>query len=85
MIFSEKFQSGDLVYAAEDLLSDGHVPETTEGQVLVPKGTRGMIVQIGHVESEPDTPVYLVRFEGSDRELGPPLGCMTTELTQTLA
>jgi hypothetical protein len=82
MMFSEYFQVGDLVYASADLLSDGHVPDTADGDMLVPKHTRGMVVEIGHVESRPDTNIYLVRFEGADRELGPALGCLKEELTQ---
>jgi len=74
MMFSEYFQVGDLVYASADLLSDGHVPDTAAGDILVPKHTRGMVIEIGHV--------YLVRFEGADRELGPALGCLKEELTQ---
>ena len=81
-MFSERFQQGDLVYARQDLVSDGLVPETAAGDVLVPHGTRGMVVQIGSVEEKPEVAVYLVRFEGSDGELGPALGCLTEELTQ---
>jgi nitrogen fixation protein NifZ len=81
-MFSERFQQGDLVYALRDLVSDGMVPETQAGDVLVPAGTRGMVVQVGSVEDHPEIAVYLVRFEGSDRELGPALGCLTEELTQ---
>lgn len=83
-MFSERFQQGDLVYARRALLSDGLVPETQEGDVLVPVGTRGMVIQVGSVEEQPEVSVYLVRFEGADGELGPALGCLTHELTQQL-
>jgi len=84
MIFMERFQEGDLVYARQDLHSDGEVPGTDEGERLVHEGTRGMVVKVGHVEAEPETTVYLVRFEGVDRELGPPIGCLTEDLTQRI-
>lgn len=78
----ERFQTGDLVYAKHDLLNDGHVPGTDPGSVLVTTGTRGMVVRTGHLEHDPKTAVYLVRFEQTDAELGEPLGCLTEELTQ---
>jgi len=83
-MFAERFQEGDLVYALDDLFSDGAIPDTAEGDLLAPKGTRGMVVRVGHLETEPEVPVYLVRFEDPSGELGPPLGCVTEELTQQL-
>ena len=85
MIFQERFQSGDLVYAARDLASDGEVPGTAEGEVLVPAGTRGMVVRVGHLENQPETSIYLVQFEDNEKNLGSPLGCLTEEITQRLA
>lgn len=82
MIFQERFQHGDLVYAAKDLQSDGQIPGTAEGEVLVPAGTRGVIVRVGHLQTQPNTAVYLVQFEGRDKNLGSPLGCLTDEITQ---
>ncbi len=83
-MFEERFQTGDLVYATTNLLSDGHVPGKADGDILVPRGTRGMVVQVGHVEASPEIAVYLVRFEDADRRLGDPLGCLVNELTQEL-
>lgn len=81
-MFEERFEPGDMVYARGDLLSDGHVPGTHDGEVLVPRGARGMVVQVGHVETSPEVRVYLVRFEDDKRELGDALGCLADELTQ---
>lgn len=83
MIFEERFVAGDLVYAARELCSDGHIPGTTEGEVLVPAGTRGMVMRVGHLENQPDSVIYLVCFEDEQKELGSPLGCLPHELTQT--
>jgi nitrogen fixation protein NifZ len=82
MMFSERFQAGDLVYAQHDLVSDGLVPDTQAGEVLVPHGARGMVIQVGNLEDHPEISVYMVRFEGADGDLGPALGCLTEELTQ---
>jgi nitrogen fixation protein NifZ len=32
--------------------------------------------------SDLDVEIYLVRFEGKDQVLGPPVGCLVEELTQ---
>jgi len=76
-------QPGDLVFTRDDLFNDdGGVPDAEPGALLVPAGTRGMVVKIGHAEAQPETAIYLVQFEGTDKELGPPLGCLADELTQ---
>lgn len=82
MHFAEHFQEGDMVYANTDLLSDGQVPGTQEGELLARRGTRGMVVKVGYIEASPEVDVYLVRFEDEQQELGPVLGCLGTELTQ---
>lgn len=81
-MYSERFHQGDLVYALRNLVSDGHVPDTQAGDMLVPAATRGMVVQVGTIEDHPEIAVYLVRFEGTDGALGPALGCLTEEQTQ---
>ena len=80
---TSEFHEGDLVFTRSDLFNDdNHVPDAAPGELLVPAGTRGMIVNKGHVEANPEIKIYLVRFEGTDKELGPPLGCLVEELTQ---
>lgn len=56
-----KYPWGLKVSAVSDLLNDGSHPETAEGSLLVPQGTVGEIVQIGHHE-EANVPVYIVEF-----------------------
>ena len=63
------------VTAGVDLFNDGTHPEHPADALLVPTGTRGEIVQIGH-HTEANVPVYIVEFEG--RLV---IGCMEEEIT----
>lgn len=84
-----QFNMGDLVYAAEDLFNDpveetgaSAIPGMEVGELLVQAGTRGVVVNVGHVEALPDEEIYLVRFEiDADGVLSEPLGCIAEELT----
>lgn len=63
-----KYQWGQRVRAAIDLLNDGSFPEQPVDALLAQSGEEGEIVQVGtHVES--NTPVYLVEF-GPRRVVG---------------
>jgi nitrogen fixation protein NifZ len=73
-------QTGDMVFAHEEIRSDGHVPEYEEASLLAASGTRGVVVRVGHVENQPETLIYLVQFETAPGELGPPIGCLAHEL-----
>jgi nitrogen fixation protein NifZ len=75
------YEVGDLVYSGTDIHNDGGVPEVEETGLLVAAGTRGVVVKTGSVESRPEVRVYLVRFEGADKILGPPIGCLDDDLT----
>jgi nitrogen fixation protein NifZ len=78
-----RFQTGDLVFSREDLFNDDSaIPDAAPGELLAAAGCRGMIVRAGHVEARPEVAIYLVRFEGPDKELGLPVGCLAEELTQ---
>lgn len=69
-----KYQWGQRVRAAIDLLNDGSFPEQAADALLAQSGDVGEIVQVGtHVES--NTPVYLVEF-GTDRVVG----CLENEI-----
>ena len=96
------YARGDLVYAAIDLYNDepqddgsSALPEAAPGALLAAAGTRGMVVNVGHVEEAPEQLLYLVSFEngpesadsarsgpGGKRELGLPFTCLPEELTQ---
>lgn len=67
---------GARIAAAEDLFNDGSHPHAADGAMLVPKGTPGEIVRVGHAPDAGNEPVYLVEFPG-----GIMVGCFEEELT----
>ena len=71
---------GDMVYAATEIRNDGGIPEIPNDAILARPGTRGVIVNIGHLEEAPERELVLVRFEDADLNLGPPTGCWPEEL-----
>jgi nitrogen fixation protein NifZ len=69
-----KFQWGQPVWTAVDLLNDGSYPNSPEDALLVATGDRGEILQIGaHVDSK--NIVYLVEF--SENRV---IGCLEDEI-----
>ena len=72
---------GDVVFAADAIHNDGSIPDIDEGALLATPGTRGVVVKVGHVEAAPEVDIILVRFEGADDVLGPPVGCFVEELS----
>ena len=68
------YQQGQTVCAAIDLVNDGSHPDVLTEALLVPAGTMGEIVNIGH-HGESNTPVYLVDFDA--RVV---IGCLEEEL-----
>jgi nitrogen fixation protein NifZ len=83
-----QYNLGDLVFAAIDLRNDpledtgeGGVPGVAADELLAAAGTRGVVVNVGHVEADPTQDIYLVRFEtGPDGTLAEPIGCLADEL-----
>ena len=71
----DQLNPGDIVYAATEILNDGGIPEISANALLAATGTRGVIVNIGHLEEDPQRALFLVRFEDEDLNLGPPTGC----------
>lgn len=68
-----KWQWGQKVSAAVDLVNDGSYPEQPVDALLVATGAVGEIVQIGH-HVEANVPVYLVEFGGRV------IGCLEEEI-----
>lgn len=69
-----KFDWGQRVRAAADLVNDGSYPDQEPDALLVAAGAMGEVVQVGrHVEME--TTVYLVEF--SEKLV---IGCFEEEL-----
>ena len=80
MVNVETLEDGDMVYAASPIYNDGGLEGVEEGALLYPEGTRGVIVRKGHLEENEERSVFLVRFEGADKNLGEPIGCWAEEL-----
>lgn len=80
----ESLGPGDLVYAASHIYNDGGIPGVPDQALLAAPGTRGVIVETGHLEEVPERMIYLVRFENEALELGPPTGCWPEELSTTM-
>lgn len=76
----QDLQPGDLLYAAATIINDGSIPGVAEGEILAEDGTRGVLINTGHLEEQPSRTLYLVRFENAAGELGPATGCWGEEL-----
>lgn len=80
----QQVRSGDAVRARTDIFNDGSHPELPDGGCIARAGTLGMLIEVGQLEEEPGTSVYLVRFERPGPqgvvELGPPVGCWAEEI-----
>lgn len=68
-----KYQWGNRVVAATDIINDGSYPNKAEGEVIVAKDEAGVVRQIGQDE-EKITYLYIVEF--GDRLVG----CFEDEL-----
>lgn len=77
-----RYRVGDLVFSRSDVYNDGGVPDAEEGALLAAAGTRGVVVRAPTARGRAKAGVYLVRFEGPDQMLGPPVGCLEEEITQ---
>ncbi|GAB6042111.1 nitrogen fixation protein NifZ [Endothiovibrio diazotrophicus] len=71
---------GDVVFATAEIRNDGSHPELPEEALIAPEGTRGVVVNVGHLEEQPEQVLVLVQFEQANGELGPPTGCWPDEL-----
>ncbi|HET7831729.1 MAG TPA: nitrogen fixation protein NifZ [Gallionella sp.] len=69
-----KFQWGQRVVAAIDLLNDDSYPDMEANALLAASGTKGEIVQTG-LHEDTNMPVYLVEFGN-----GKVIGCLEHEI-----
>ena len=76
----ENLEPGDMVFAAVEIRNDGSVPDVPVEAVMAQPGTRGVLLNTGHLEEQPEVTLYLVRFEDENRDLGPPVGCWAEEI-----
>ena len=77
----EQLQPGDTVYATGHIYNDGSIPDHPKDALLARPGSRGVIVETGHLEEAPERKIYLIRFEDTKLNLGPPTGCWPEELS----
>ena len=77
----KQLQPGDVVYAASHIINDGSIPTLDNTAMIATPGTRGVIINIGHLEDIPERELFLVRFEDENLNLGPPAGCWPEELS----
>lgn len=70
-----KYQWGQRVKAAIDLLNDGSFPDAPAEGLLVAVGDTGEIVQVGR-HTEANLPIYLVEF--GERRV---VGCLEEEIS----
>ena len=77
----QQLQPGDMLYAESDITNDGSIPDMPEGEIIAPRGRRGVLVNTGHLEENEAQQVFLVRFENAQSELLPPVGCWPQELS----
>ncbi len=78
----DSLEPGDIIYAAENIINDGSLPGVEENALLAYKDQRGVIINTGHIENQPDKVLFLVRFEqeGNSGDLGPAVTCWPEEL-----
>lgn len=79
---SYQLQPGDTILASRDIHNDGSFPERAENELLVRAGTRGVVINFGHLEHNEAQEVFLVKFESDAEgaELGPPIGCWPDDI-----
>ena len=71
----DQIEPGDMVFATTDIYNDGSIPHLPTDARLATSGARGVLLNTGHLEEQPDRQIYLVRFEDEHLNLGPPAGC----------
>jgi nitrogen fixation protein NifZ len=76
----DQLNPGDVIYAASHIYNDGSIPAVSDDALLATPGTRGVIIETGHLEEAPQRKLFLVRFEDRDLNLGPLIGCWPEEL-----
>ena len=67
----ENLKPGDMIYAATDVINDGSLPGVDSEALIAVAGTRGVLVNTGHLEEEPEMLLFLV---------GPAVACWAEEL-----
>ena len=77
----ENLKPGDMIYAATDVFNDGSLPGVEANARVAVAGARGVLVNTGHLEEDPEMLLYLVRFEDENMDLGPAVACWASEVS----
>ncbi|MGB5277955.1 MAG: nitrogen fixation protein NifZ [Gammaproteobacteria bacterium] len=77
----EHLKPGDMIFAATDVYNDGSMPDIDTNALIALAGARGVLVNTGHLEDDPDKKLILVRFEDENLDLGPAVACWPEELS----
>ena len=72
---------GDMIYAATDVFNDGSLPGVEANARIAVAGTRGVLINTGHLEEDPEALLFLVRFEDENMDLGPSVACWADEVS----
>jgi nitrogen fixation protein NifZ len=78
----ENLQTGDMIFATTDIFNDGSVPDVPQEMLFAKAGSRGVLINTGHLEEQPNKQLFLVRFEDENNELGPPVTCWQDEISE---
>lgn len=77
----KQLEPGDMIYAAKAIFNDGSLPNLSNDSLIAQVGTRGVLINTGHLEENPNIEVYLVRFDTENKALSEPIGCWADELS----
>ena len=77
----ENLKPGDMIYAATDVFNDGSLPGVEPTACIAVAGSRGVLVNTGRLEHDPETALFLVRFENKNNGLGPAVACWQDEIS----
>lgn len=78
----DTIHQGDILYAAQNIINDGSMPGFAENEVIAEAGQRGVLINTGHLEDNPEKVLLLIQFEKAEKsgEFGPPVACWPHEI-----
>lgn len=78
----ESIQPGDILFASNNIINDGSLPGFSENELIAEAGQRGVLINTGYLEDNPDKVLLLIRFESSEEsgKFGPAVACWPEEV-----
>ena len=78
----DTIHQGDILFAAKNIVNDGSMPGFSENEVIAQAGQRGVLINTGHLEDNPEKVLLLIQFESKETsgEFGPPVACWPHEI-----